>query len=308
MLRTIIIFERHWDTRPKQLITNVLPQLKASGYNLLCLEAPHDLSPAVLHDRVIKSAEDSTQVHEKVISLLKKRHVMVNGALSDMGYQALKSLVYQYISTRNTTDVVELLLNYPAQLAMKTMMEQAQILAMPVMGIDIDSARMEKLLAINLESRITALDIVAAERNQSMVGHLQTLQRENKGVVFLCGVDHAEEVMVLVRQYNLQDYVSCYFVHSERRFDDSIDDIAIYSNTDTLREKSILLTNDGEVKDFSDKLLKEMRQANQHCLPERVNKPKSLAGRLFKSLQERLMPTNTMEVPSSSENKVKSKI
>ncbi|NGX58147.1 MAG: hypothetical protein K940chlam3_01052, partial [Chlamydiae bacterium] len=88
-LPSVIIFERHWDEAPRQLVKHLLPKLGAAGYDTMCLEAPQNLTSSEILSRFEACLEQDSGIHSQAEQLLKRAKVEIRGRLSDVSFKEL---------------------------------------------------------------------------------------------------------------------------------------------------------------------------------------------------------------------------
>lgn len=107
--------------------------------------------------------------------------------------------------------------------------------------------------------------IIANEeyRMATISGNLIKLQNEGKGVIFLCGALHAENLINKLKEQNIDDdRVVYYFLHSGKNYVDGIDDVKEYLSNDTLKNHTFRLINDNDRKSLKNRIVREIKSKN----------------------------------------------
>jgi hypothetical protein len=259
-LPIIIIFERHWDTIPKQAVKRMLPKLVQEGYNTLCFEAPKNLQTSDLISRINSAVELDQSIYNQAESLLEQAHVKINGRISDVSYQELTKLMQLYVFSN--IEVAEKIKNLPASLLMKEILTNATQLSMFIEGVDIDSEDYDPIISHDLSTRMNELDKSENYRNTTILENLIKLSCRREGIIFMCGALHEPALISLFKQRNMEDQIIYYFPHSSKLFDNSIDDINLLKNKGASKEKFCLLSNESDIEFFMNKIVVEIKAKN----------------------------------------------
>jgi hypothetical protein len=272
-LPTIIIFERHWDTIPKLLVKDLLPDLVKQGYDTLCFEAPQNLTQAEFVERHNIGLEANIGLERQAKKYLKRAGII--GKLSDMSFDQLSRLMQLYVSSQRYINVAEKIKDLPASRILKDIFDEAVRLHVSLKGIDIDSANFDAMTSLDLTMRSLSIDANEDNRITTIFKNLLKLrEQQEEGVIFVCGALHASGLLAKFKERNMQDEVLHYFPHSSNRYDDRFDDARYLAMNDTLRDHTHLLSP-REVRLFGKKIVKEITSkikykreildGNSHC-------------------------------------------
>ena len=88
-LPIVVIFERHWDTVPKNLLNELLPELSKKGYQTYCFEAAQNLSSTQIIDQYNLRLESDLCLEQRVHQFLNFHQVEIIGKLSEMSFGTL---------------------------------------------------------------------------------------------------------------------------------------------------------------------------------------------------------------------------
>ncbi len=99
-------------------------------------------------------------------------------------------------------------------------------------------------------------------RIKTISDNLLSLFGKRKGVIFSCGALHATNLLKALKERNLDKNVLYYFSHSEKNYDDSINDVKAYLDCKTLEGHKFCIKSDTVIKSLSDKVIKEIRSKN----------------------------------------------
>src|ERR1700722_17926007 len=128
-LPIVVIFERHWDEVPKQLVKDLLPQLAEEGYDTLCFEAPQNLS----EKEILSSHKYGLDLNSKICSqaeeCLKRAGINDIDKLSTMGFENLAHLMQLFVSSKKYNEVAEKIKHLPATLLLKDIFNKANQLS-----------------------------------------------------------------------------------------------------------------------------------------------------------------------------------
>ncbi|MEX0961354.1 MAG: hypothetical protein WDZ28_00665 [Simkaniaceae bacterium] len=263
-LPIVIVFERHWDTIPKSVIKDLLPDLKRRGYETFCFEAPQNLSPAEIVDQHNSGLELDSDIQQQAEKLLKQ--VGITTKLSEMSFRSLAELLRLYASSKRYVEVAEKIKQLPASRMLKEIFGKATELFMSLKGIDIDSEDFNEMISVDLSKRMSGIRLREDHRITTMVQNLLKLRTQQKeGMIFACGALHAKGLIDEFKKHDLQDEVLYYFPHSSSRYDESIDDIdAVMTDTlGALVDHTYLLAQE-DIKPFGKKVIREITEKTRY--------------------------------------------
>ena len=194
-LPIVIIFERHWDTIPKSVIKDLLPDLSKKGYETFCFEAPQNLSSAEIVARHNSGLELDSGIQQQAEKLLKQVGITRN--LSDMSFRSLADLLRLYVSSKKYVEVAEKVKQLPASHILKEVFDEATKLSMSLKGIDIGSEDFDEMTSVDLSRRMSGIRLKEDHRITTMVQNLLKLRtQQEEGVIFACGALHAKGLVV----------------------------------------------------------------------------------------------------------------
>ena len=148
-LPIVIIFERHWDTIPKHLTKNCLPDLVKQGYSTLAFEVPENLTSAEIVDRYNSSLEIDSNLNDQAEKLLKQ--VGITKKLSNMSLGALAQLMRLYVSSKQYMTVAENIKH--ANCILKDTFDIAASLAVSVKGVDIGNIAWDEIVSSDISKK-----------------------------------------------------------------------------------------------------------------------------------------------------------
>ena len=258
----VVIFERHWDTVPKLLVKDLLPNLVKQGYDTLCFEAPQNLSSAEIIKRHNSELEFDLGIQQQAEELVKLAGITQQ--LSAMSFSNLFNLMRLYVSSKEYVEVAEKIKQLPASLILKEVFDEATQLHVSVKGVDIDNEDFDKIFSSDLSGRVANIKINEDYRITTIFQNLLKLRtQQKKGVIFVCGCLHASGLLSKFKEQNMQDEIFYYFPHSSSRYDDSVDDVSKFARNDTLLNHTYLLTQQ-EVRPFCQKIIREITNKRKY--------------------------------------------
>lgn len=261
-LPTIIVFERHWDAIPKQLIKNLLSTLADIGYNVLCYESPQNVSSELEMSRFESNLKLSSQIYSQSADLLKNK-IGFNGNLSEVPYGKLLELIRLFVSSQRFYEVTERIKDLPGQSAYGETRKEALKLSFLMKGIDIDDEIYSQIFACeDPVNRVAKLDELEDARVAAMFKNLLELQNEKEGVIFICGASHAENLVNKYKAVGLQDRLIYLFPHSDKSYsEDPTEEMSVFMN-DTLKAHLFCLKNKAEILQMEETILKDVKAKN----------------------------------------------
>lgn len=258
-LPIIVIFERHWDQEPKKLLKGLIPKLYEEGYDTLCFEAPQNSTEEELLSRHRKGLEVDSKVNSDAYEYLRRVGIK-DIVLSDLGFKKLVELMRFYVSSQRYLDVAEKIKGLPSSILLKEIFKNAKKFYFNIKGIDIDE--FESLLSPDLSQRMRIIEEKENYRISTIFKNLLSLYRSGKNVVFMCGALHAENLINKFNKKGMQDKVLYYFPHSDKKFDDSIDDIKELFSYETLKNHTFCLSNVQDRALLQERMIKEIKSNN----------------------------------------------
>ena len=263
-LPIIIIFERHWDTIPKSVIRDLLPDLSNKGYGTFCFEAPQNLSSTEIIDRHNSGLAFDSTIQQQAERLLQQAGI--TRQLSEMSFSNLASLMRLYVSSKKYVDVAEKIKQLPASRILKEVFSEAAKLFISLKGIDINSEDFDTIASANLFRRMSGARREEDHRITTMFQNLLKLRtQQDEGIIFACGALHAKGLIDEFTRHGLQDEVLYYFPHSSSHYDDSVNDIEVltHDTSDTLVGHMHLLTQK-DIQPFGKRVLREITEKTKY--------------------------------------------
>jgi hypothetical protein len=257
----VVIFERHWDEAPKQIVKNLIPKLSEEGYDTFCLEAPQNLEEREFLSSFQAGLELDIKINSQAQDCLERVGIR-NIRLSDIGFEKLADLMRLYVSSQRYLEVAERIKNLPAHLLLKDTFRIAKRLSLNIKGIDIDEADFEKIISKDVSKRMKIIKENENYRIATISKNLLQLYKERNGVIFVCGALHAENLINKFKENNLDERILYYFPHSNKKYDDSIDDIKEGLSNEKLRNHTFCLIDENNHKLLVEKIIKDIKSKN----------------------------------------------
>jgi hypothetical protein len=265
-LPIVILFERHWDTIPKSVMKDLLPDLSKRGYETFCFEAPQNLSSAEIIDRHNSGLAIDSDIQQQAEKLLKQ--VGITSKLSDMSFRRLADLLRLYVSSKRYVEVAEKVKQLPASRILKEIFIEAAKLSISLKGIDIDSKDFDEMISPDLSQRMPGIRLQENHRITTMVQNLLKLRtQQEEGIIFACGALHAKGLIDALKKQGLQDEVLYYFPHSSSRYDESVDDIEVvmYDTSGILADHTHLLAQK-DIQPFGQRVIREITRKTKYTI------------------------------------------
>ena len=114
----------------------------------------------------------------------------------------------------------------------------------------------------DLTQRISVIEEKEDYRISTIFKNLLNLQKSGRGVVFVCGALHAENLISKFKQKGMQDQVLYYFPHSKKSYYDNFDDVKELLSNDTLANRTFCLSTEQERTLFEKTVVKEIKLNN----------------------------------------------
>ncbi len=263
-LPVVIVFEYHWDTIPKTLIKELLPDLNKRGYGTYCFETPQDLSA----DEIIRLQNEQLNldldIQKQAEQLLKQRGITKK--LSDISFSNLAELLRLYVSSQRYIDVAEKIKQLDACQILKQIFSEAAKLSVSIKGVDRNYEDFSEIHSVDLSRR---MPVIRAQEDQRITTFFQNLQKlrtnSEEGVIFSCGAHHAKGLIDAFKKHGLQEEVLYYFPHSSSRYDESLDHIqlALDDSSGTLVGHTHLLAQE-DLKPFGERVIREIAEKTRY--------------------------------------------
>lgn len=265
----VIIFERHWDEAPRQIVKDLIPELAKEGYDTFCLEAPQNWT----EDKIVSSHQSGLKQELGIHSLAQKcleSRGFTNTQLSDLGFQNLATLMRLFVSSQKYLEVAEKIKGLPANLLFVDIFEEATRRAFTIKGIDVDAKEFNDILPGDISERNHMIDENEPHRITTLYNNLYKLQQDGKKLIFVCGALHAENLLNTFRQQNGEDKVLYYFPHSDKSYGDNIDDVEILFSNGTLKNHTFRIINAKGRTSLVNRVITDIKSKNTHPKAENL--------------------------------------
>ena len=274
-LPIICIFERHWDTYPKEVLLDVLPDLAQLGYNTLCVEAPEDVKKEeILNclDISIKKSTECLEVAQKYLSFQKQ--IDLKTPMDKISYSKLAELMRLYVTSQKYQMMAEWIKNLPGHQKMKEVFDKAQQHKFELHGIDISEKSYNSMFVTNqgewkshFERDVNIID-KDAERIRVMTNHLSKLKKENRGIVFLCGAYHVREIFAKFKKMDFEGEALPYFIcRGDQVYDEQFDEIGeLEERGGEILNGHVFRLQHRQIKTFGEKIINEVMRK----IPDRL--------------------------------------
>ncbi len=254
-LPIVIIFENHWDTIPKCVTRDLLPDLNKRGYQTLCFEAPHNLSIEQILLRHNWGLQEGLQIKKSAEELLKQQGIVCK--LSEQRFDRLAGLMRWYVSSKKYEYVAEKIKELPASLILKEVFEKTQELSMSLKGIDIKSEDFDNMLSKDISQRIEPITSREENRISTMFYNLLELKdKQEEGIIFVCGASHAEGLVEAFKTKELENEILYYYPYSSNCYREAEGVLQLSKNT-TLEGHSYLLDKNN-MESFRTRVIQEI--------------------------------------------------
>jgi hypothetical protein len=263
----LIIFERHWDEAPKQIVKSLIPKLSQEGYDTLCFEAPQNLTESEILSSHNEGLDLDNRIHSQAKEYLERAGIR-NILLQDIGFKKLSNLIRLYVSSQKYLELTEKIKGLPSSLLLKDLFNQATRLSLSIKGVDIDATDFDAMLSFDLSKRMSFIEKNEDYRIETIAGNLFRLHGERKGLIFICGALHAENLINKFKAQNIHDRVLYYFPHSNKNYEDSVEDVKEYLSNDTLKKHTFCLLDESDCQSLVNRIIREIKSSNTHYKKE----------------------------------------
>jgi len=266
-LPILVLFERHWDRTPKNVLQSLFPKLSELGYDTLCIEAPQNFSEKEIVSSHRNSLESDQQLNSEVNNCL-KRVGIIHPSLFDIGYIKLAELMRNFVSTQHYSQITEKVKGLPASILFKNILQTAVKLHFTIKGVDINSKEYGEMISLDLSKRMEMINFNEELRILTFYKNLLALHEKGKNIIFVCGAFHAKNLINKFTDHKIQDRVYYSFPYSNKSYSEGFDDVKESLLSDTLVDHSFCITNSQEKKTLQDKIVKDIKAHNISYLEE----------------------------------------
>ena len=266
-LPIVIIFERHWDKEPKKIVKSLITTLAEEGYDTLCFEAPQNLTEHEILSSHLEGLKLDSQINSQAQEYVKQAGFK-NIKLCNLGFKKLAELMRQYVSSQRYLEVAEKVKVLPSSLLLKEILHNANRLSFSIKGVDIDAKDFESILSHDLSNRMSIIEEKEDYRIATISENLFKLYKQGKGLVFSGGALHAENLINKFKEQNIHNNVLYYFPHSDKNYDDSIEDVKDCLSNDTLKNHTFCLLGESNRKALVKRVIEEIKSKNIHYKEE----------------------------------------
>ncbi|MBA2368573.1 MAG: hypothetical protein H0V82_06075 [Candidatus Protochlamydia sp.] len=266
-LPILIIFERHWDEAPKQLLNELIPKLSYEGYNTFCVEAGSERSENDIISNFYIELERTSKLNFQALQYLEKRGIGLKGRLSDLSYEDLSELMRLHVSSQRFLEVAEKIKHLPALLLYKDTLNLAFKHFYNLTGVD-NGKDLDAILSANMEEKHNQIIQRELSRIQSQADRLFELYQKKKGVIFLDGALHSKKLIAKLKEKGLKENdLIYYFPHSSQHYSRTVNDFEAMGE-ESIPDINFCLSSNKDFKVFSQKIITEIQLKNKNYLEE----------------------------------------
>lgn len=273
-LPPILLFETHADPTAKRVAYELLPKLKKVGYEVLCVEMPHDFSSEEIIEQVkigVAQSEESQAVVKTVASMMG----ISESALSQKTEIGISELLEKFLPASSDQDdhsshVANRFCRLEADKEMLKILNLAKQHGFLIKGIDSEPKVLYKREPAKDIKLALLIDVV---REQTMSGHIEKLRQ--KGVIYICGALHAASLISKCKDTH-------YFYPRSTKWqpiEDEENKKCGYTETDFLKDPTQVLS-ERDIPSFADRIVTHITRRE---FPEGNNQSNHLA-KVFKAV------------------------
>lgn len=257
----LVIFERHWNKIPKEILIKNLLKLKELGYSTFCYEASNgDGEQKTILEQIKSNVETYSMYEKTAIAILRMNNIDISD-FSTVPYEQLCHDLHLYVSPKDY-DKLAVILKGLSGIRKEYELHLSAIEAgFKIIGIDIP-----ELPTIEYFSAETISPDLMKKRDHHFAGNLKQLYEERKGVVFLCGASHANGLLKELTRLGLIYQTLCYTVSSSVRYSYELsvrDEFNLIGISDENNEL-VYIDTEEEANQFSQKLINEIENNNKY--------------------------------------------
>lgn len=253
----VMIFNRHWESTPFQLIKNLIPNLEQEGYETYCQELPDTLS----RESVLQWSQQRIEKQSIVLNLFN-----TSADKSKLSYpEKLERCTFEELQESFPSLLPQPLMGLKGISASKlyhSSLELALKYSFSITCID-DAVNLKKLESTPMSSPeyMLSLEKTSRARRDVMGNHLFNLQAEGKGILVHLGWKHFKPMIAILNSLGLTDEnIVCHFAHSSypiSRIHDEIKDL--HQSGQIFSDKTTCATTSQEIDLLGQKILAEVK-------------------------------------------------
>ena len=226
-LPIIIIPERHWDSAPKEVVSQKVKELRELGYSTLCFESPMDDSEDDLIAGVGSTVEFTENRLAEAKPFLEKAGIALQTALSQ-DYSVLATMLRTFVSSKYSKEMALWFKELPGHKAKLDLISLARKESIHIRGIDLRKSELEPLRNIkaqaDISAKLTQIDELDDARCLSFVTNMIRLQNAGQGIIFIVGQSHIKKISALMSDKLMNDEVIYFHPYSKCFLDSSMPD------------------------------------------------------------------------------------
>lgn len=211
--KTVLLFERHWDIAPKQVLQALL---ESGDYTTLCVEAPHDAQAS----EIIYSIQTNLVPHKRLARLIIR--AFPGQSWSELDTSEIAEKLPHIGDRMNTAHMLKGL--RATELLADIFVAHTGKKSTALIGIDLSESELGALR----RKQTTPISEMHLRVNMARVIDKKFFEKLIKaraahpGVVLLCGSMHAPYMIEQIRCLGLEDQFIIRFVHSAQRLDKTL--------------------------------------------------------------------------------------
>lgn len=247
-LPVFIVFESHWDKASKYFLKNALPDLVNKGYDTLCMEFPQNLSAKDLIERSEHNVKENTKLCLQAGELLKKSVT----ELSEMPFDTLSKLMHLSVSSKRYSEMADKARSLPGQRLVTEILSEAIQLSLQINGVDVNAEDFDEMISLDPSKIMQKIEKNEVYRISVLFKNLLKHRSERTGVIFLCGAEHAANLLDKFAKNNMQDDVIFCFPCSTKIFLEVVPHL--HPSAKTSLSKHTYALSENEIEPFTKKM------------------------------------------------------
>lgn len=260
-LPLVIIFERYWDQESKKIQKDLVPELSEEGYDTICFEAPQDLT----EEEILSLHREGLEIHSEANSKANEyiqRAGFKDIQLCELGFNTLAELMRLHVSSKRYLEVAEWIKGLSGSILLKDIFNDVKKRHFSIKGVDIDATDFGEMMSHDLSQRMRVIDQKEEVRNSTIFENLVRLRKSGRNIIFFCGALHAESLINQFKEKNMQNQVLYYFPHSNKNYEDGVDDVKKYHSNETLKNHTFCLIDDRSRNLLKERIIREIKSNN----------------------------------------------